>query len=758
MKRFFSNSSNNQNNNIDKNSHSNHDKRNSKCFTKTLKNIVTTKNDILDNFLIGATALSTQEEPLISNNTKQYEYLSTLPVTFNSTPTSTSAPSSSLSSKLSNQNNEIFKLNSCTRVSSPIESTVNPFNKNDDRNLVNKNQNAAIDDETDYAYELLCTNSAVLSTKSTPLKKTPPPPPLPSSSLFTNKTTKTKLRTDSDNYIVYGICGGVNENNSKTENIADNDVNRKATSGNSSTISKHCRSTRGIVDENSNSDRKRDNLEINENNVCAHSHLNQIDSTTTSTTTKSIATANSTNNNYLNRFRKSSKLKFFEDCQFKRGKGIFASKSSQPDQFDDLNRVTKQTTDSDSKCIKNGIDKIQFAATESTTVSQKQHFAVSNFSNNLVNSVHSLHANQNPSSVSSKVSNTSLPSFVRAEQCSIKMQQQQPQQQPLIPINGINHENNKQITYAKTSTLNIASFLAACCLPTPSSSENKLMTQSDTENKITDTSVVYTTIAFNATNAVNTSIHSPNSINIENNNKLISPKTIDNDFFNFSNYIFSLQLLLSPYFHFDQKTKTPKPLKSLSSSNRTNQWAKSENNLISINNCSRILSFHEFFCNCQLTCCCLCQCQSSIEPISECLACFHTICGQLSDAHYCKLGSYEHVYPSKEHTSMLIRTPSSPPPPAPSISTSSNNLANPTNLNSYSTTTVSMSTVPSNTSASSSSSSSVTSTASTASTSNTSNLANIANAVINEINTTKTDTTKSQVASIYEKDMVNISC
>lgn len=45
----------------------------------------------------------------------------------------------------------------------------------------------------------------------------------------------------------------------------------------------------------------------------------------------------------------------------------------------------------------------------------------------------------------------------------------------------------------------------------------------------------------------------------------------------------------------------------------------------------------------------LCTCTQSLclfVCFQECLACFHTICGQLSDAHYCRLGFYEHVYPS----------------------------------------------------------------------------------------------------------------
>lgn len=47
---------------------------------------------------------------------------------------------------------------------------------------------------------------------------------------------------------------------------------------------------------------------------------------------------------------------------------------------------------------------------------------------------------------------------------------------------------------------------------------------------------------------------------------------------------------------------------------------------------------------------------NAIIQISECLACFHTICGQLSDAHYCKLGSYEHVYPPLETPNSSIPT------------------------------------------------------------------------------------------------------
>lgn len=154
-----------------------------------------------------------------------------------------------------------------------------------------------------------------------------------------------------------------------------------------------------------------------------------------------------------------------------------------------------------------------------------------------------------------------------------------------------------------TSSSNIVSILASCCIP---ANTNTGQMSPDivlhSENGIT-----YTTIAFEPTSSKSSLIDNNSTADVK--TALLNCNTLPVDF-------------LTKYKVFG---------------NRDNATV----------NCSEILSMHELFCNCSPSCCC--HCQSPFVPnISECLACFHTVCGQLSDAHYCKLGSYEHVYPSGE--------------------------------------------------------------------------------------------------------------
>lgn len=148
---------------------------------------------------------------------------------------------------------------------------------------------------------------------------------------------------------------------------------------------------------------------------------------------------------------------------------------------------------------------------------------------------------------------------------------------------------------------NIVSFLASCCIPTNTDSGQTSPGAFESEN-----SIVYSTIAFEPTSSKSSMpVNSTDDVK----SALLNLHSLPANF-------------LTQY----------------------KVFGNSEN---AANNCSEIISMHELFCNCNPSCCC--HCQSAFVPnISECLACFHTVCGQLSDAHYCKLGSYEHVYPPLE--------------------------------------------------------------------------------------------------------------
>lgn len=155
---------------------------------------------------------------------------------------------------------------------------------------------------------------------------------------------------------------------------------------------------------------------------------------------------------------------------------------------------------------------------------------------------------------------------------------------------------------------NIVSFLTSCCIPNIFNS----IQQAENEELLSDRTV-YTTIAFEPASKIDSEF-------------ILSPNSTDDAK---SAHLSRYENLLPTYF----ATINNLVFNEHSSKSKDNN-----------NNCANILSIHELFCNCKLSCCCLCQC-AFIEKISECLACFHTVCGQLSDAHYCKLGSYEHVYP-----------------------------------------------------------------------------------------------------------------
>lgn len=163
---------------------------------------------------------------------------------------------------------------------------------------------------------------------------------------------------------------------------------------------------------------------------------------------------------------------------------------------------------------------------------------------------------------------------------------------------------NARISLQGPSPSNIVSFLTACCIPTTLSS----VAQVHNDTPLSENRIVYTTIAFEPTSSRSLL---PSNLTDDVKSASVCPESNNN-------YVL--------------------PLSVLTMNNVCTPDAKATNH------CSAIVSVHEVFCNCQPSCCCHCQC-ASVANLSECLACFHTVCGQLSDAHYCKLGSYEHVYP-----------------------------------------------------------------------------------------------------------------
>lgn len=47
---------------------------------------------------------------------------------------------------------------------------------------------------------------------------------------------------------------------------------------------------------------------------------------------------------------------------------------------------------------------------------------------------------------------------------------------------------------------------------------------------------------------------------------------------------------------------------------------------VSATSCARVMSFHTFFCTCNMSCCCMCGSLCS----TDCLACFHKVCASFT--------------------------------------------------------------------------------------------------------------------------------